>query len=157
MRRFVAAVLLVFGFAIPRVADASGFFFYKWTLIADSQGGFPYQALFGSPAINGSGRIAFNARLTGGIEGVFTRLEPAGPNTLADTGSTDFNLGFGISPSINSLNTVLFVGLKQGSDGVIETFLRGSGNSATPLVTSSNNLHNFCGTDRKSTRLNSSH
>src|ERR1051325_5709940 len=139
-----AAVLVLLGFGITRVADASAFFFYKFTPIADSQGGFPYQAIFGVPAIDSSGRIAFNARLTGGVEGVFTRLGNGGVKTLADSG--EFNLGFGIAPSINPLHTVLFVGLKSGSDRTIETFLRGSGNSATPLVTSSDNLHNFCGT-----------
>jgi len=146
VRRFAAAGLVALGLGVVHDSDASAFFFYRFTPIADSQGGFPFQAVFGLPAINGSGRIAFNARLTGGVEGVFTRLGTGGVNSLADTGSTDFNLGFGIAPSINSLNTVLFVGLKQGPDRVIETFLRGSGVSATPLVSSSDNLHGFCGT-----------
>lgn len=144
IRWLATAAMLVLGVGIARSADASAFFFYRFTPIADSQGGFPYEALFGFPAINGSGRVAFNARLTGGVEGVFTRLGQGGINTLADSG--EFNFGFGISPSINSLHTVLFVGLKQGSDGIIETFLRGSGNSATPLVSSSDDLHSFCGT-----------
>jgi len=141
IRRLATAAILVLGITITHGAQASAFFFYKFTPIADSQGGFPYEALFGFPAINGSGRVAFNARLTGGIEGVFTRLNLGGINTLADSG--EFNLGFGISPSINPLNTVLFVGLKQGPDRTIETFLRGSGNSATPLISSSDDLHSF--------------
>jgi hypothetical protein len=144
VRSLMVIAFVAIGFGIARVADASAFFFYRFTPIADSQGGFPYQAVFGFPAINGSGRVAFNARLTGGVEGVFTRLGTGGVDALADT--TEFNLGFGIAPSINSLNTVLFLGLKQGPNGIIETFLRGSGNSATPLVNSSDNLHNFCGT-----------
>jgi hypothetical protein len=99
IRWLATAAMLVLGVGIARSADASAFFFYRFTPIADSQGGFPYEALFGFPAINGSGRVAFNARLTGGVEGVFTRLGQGGINTLADSG--EFNFGFGISPSIN--------------------------------------------------------
>lgn len=145
-RRFAAIGLFVLGLVIARDGGAAGFFFYRFTPIADTQSGFPYENLSGFPAINGSGRVAFRARLTGGVEGVFTRLGTGGINTLADTGSTDFNLGFGITPSINSLHTVLFVGLKQTPDRVVEVFLRGQGNSATPLVSSSDNLSQFCGT-----------
>ena len=132
---------------VARDGEASAFFFYRFTPVADTQAGFPYQNVSGFPAINSSGRIAFRARLTGGVEGMFSRrLDVAGADTLADTGSSDFKLGFGINPSINSLNTVLFVGLKQGSDGIVETFLRGQGSSATALVSSSDNLFEFCGT-----------
>lgn len=147
--RFAAIALFVLGFVlalgIARNAEASAFFFYRFTPIADTQGGFPYQNVSGLPAINGSGRIAFRAKLTGGVEGMFTRLGSSGVSTLADTASTDFKLGFGISPSINSLNMVLFSGLKQGQDSVVDVFLRGQGSSATPLVSSSDNLFQFCG------------
>jgi len=145
-RPFAAGALFLLCLGIAGNADASPFFFYKFTPIADTLGGFPYENVSGFPAMNSSGRIAFRARLTGGVEGMFTRLGSGGVNTLADTGSTEFNFGFGIAPSINSLNTVLFVGLKQTPDRVVEVFLRGSGNSATPLVSSSDNLSNFCGT-----------
>jgi len=47
--------------------------------------------------MNSSGRIAFRGRLTGGVEGMFTRLGNGGVNVLADTGSTEFNFGFGIT------------------------------------------------------------
>lgn len=129
-----------------RPAHAGPFFFYKFTVVADSRGGFPYQNIVGFPSINSSGRIAFRAILTGGVEGIFTRLGTAGPNTLADTGSGEFS-GFGITTSINSLNTVLFVGLKIGPNETTEVLLRGEGNSSTPLLTSSNNLRLFCGTE----------
>lgn len=146
-KSFLLPLVFVLGLGIARTSDAaSPFFFYRFTPIADTKGGFPYESVSGFPAMNSSGRIAFRARLTGGVEGMFTRLGNGGVNTLADTGSTEFNFGFGITPSINSLNTVLFVGLKQGPDRIIEVFLRGEGNSATPLVSSSDNLSNFCGT-----------
>ena len=144
--RYLAAVavwLICFGRA--PAAHAGPFFFYKFTPIADTRTGFPFQSVSGFPAINGSGRIAFRAMLTGGVEGVFTRLGTGGLNTLADTGGGQF-FAFSISPSINSLNTVLFVGLKHGSDRTIEVFLRGEGNSAAPLVSSSDDLNEFCGT-----------
>src|SRR5262249_42981984 len=144
IRRLATAAILVLGITITHGARASAFFFYKFTPIADSQGGFPFEAVFGFPAINRSGRVAFNARVARGVQGVFTRLNLGGVNPLADSG--EFNFGFGVSPSINPLNTVLFVGLKQGSNGIIETLLRGSGNSATPLISSSDDLHSFCGT-----------
>ncbi len=145
-RSFAVGALVLFCLGIARDGDAaSPFFFYKFTPIADTQGGFPYENLSGFPSINGSGRVAFRGRLTGGVEGVFTRLGNGGINTLADTGSTEFNFGFGITNSINSLNTVLFVGLKQTPDRTVEVMLRGEGNSATPLVSSSDNLSNFCG------------
>jgi hypothetical protein len=145
-RPFAAGALFLLCLGIARDGDAaSPFFFYKFTPIADTQGGFPYENLSGFPSINGSGRVAFRGRLTGGVEGVFTRLGNGGVNTLADTGSTEFNFGFGIVNSINSLNTVLFVGLKQTPDRVVEVLLRGEGNSATPLVSSSDNLSLFCG------------
>jgi hypothetical protein len=78
-------LLICFGSA--PAADAGPFFFYKFTPIAESPG-FPFQSVSGFPAINGSGRIAFRAMLTGGVEGVFTRLGTGGLNTLADTGDT---------------------------------------------------------------------
>src|SRR5882672_3456402 len=146
-RAFAAGVLFLLCLGIAgKGAAASPFFFYTFTPIADTLGGFPYESVSGFPAMNSSGRIAFRARLTGGVEGMFTRLGNGGVDALADTSSTEFNFGFGITPSINSLNTVLFVGLKQAPDRVVEVFLRGSGNSATPLVSSSDNLSNFCGT-----------
>jgi hypothetical protein len=127
-------------------AAAGPFFFYKFTIIADTKSGFPYQSVSGFPSINGSGRIAFRAILTGGVEAILTRLGTAGPNTLADTGNGEFST-FGIVTSINSLNTVLFVGLKIGPNETTEVFLRGEGNSATPLLTSTASLGNFCGTE----------
>lgn len=141
---FAAIVVFMILLGIARDGEASAFFFYRFTPIADTQGGLPYQNLSGFPAMNSSGRIAFRARLTGGVEGMFSRLGSGGVDTLAD--SSEFNFGFGINPSINSLNTVLFVGLKQEQNGIVETFLRGQGASATKLVSSSDNLFQFCGT-----------
>jgi hypothetical protein len=140
---FILTVVLVLS---GRTVHAGPFFFYRFTVIADTKTGFPYQSVSGFPSINSSGRIAFRAILTGGVEGIFTRLGTAGPNTLADTGSGEFS-GFGLATSINSLNTVLFVALKIGPNETTEVLLRGEGNSATPLLTSSSNLGNFCGTE----------
>lgn len=145
-RSFTALAVTLFYFCSAPAAEAGPFFFYKFTVVADTRTGFPYQSVSGFPSINGSGRIAFRAILTGGVEGIFTRLGTAGPNTLADTGNGEFS-GFGIVNSINSLNTVLFVGLKIGSNETTEVFLRGEGNSATPLLSSTSSLHNFCGTE----------
>ena len=142
-RSLAALALSLLGLGIAFDSDAGPFFFYKFTSVADSRDGFPYAALIGFPSINSSGRIAFPARLTGGVEGVFTRLGTGGVNTLADTGAGPFN-DFGIETSINSLNTVLFVGLKI-ADPVVTTLLRGEGNSATPLISTSDDLFEFCG------------
>ena len=45
------------------------FHFYRFTPIADTQGGFPFESVSGFPSINGDGLIAFHAMLTGGVDG----------------------------------------------------------------------------------------
>jgi hypothetical protein len=138
--------LAIAGLMAAASSQASGLFFYRFTPIADTQGGFPWQHVGPFPAMNSSGRIAFDGRLAGGVEGVFTRLGLGGIDTLADTGSTEFG-SFGISLSINSLNNVAFTGLTFGDSEVTTSVLRGTGNSAVKLISDndSNHLTGFCG------------
>jgi hypothetical protein len=145
--RQARALLAAAALAASVHTEAGPLFFYKFTPIADTQAGFPFTQLDPFPTINGSGRIAFGARFTGGVQGMFTRLGTGGINVLADTGVTPFG-DFGIETSINSLNRVAFFGLTFLPDRVTTTILRGEGNSATPLITDQNNgtgLGEFCG------------
>jgi hypothetical protein len=146
--RCAPALLALAGLAASATSSASAFFFYKLTKIADTQPGFPYTSLTPFPSINGSGRIAYTGTLTGGVEGAFTRLGTGGIDVLADSGATPYTI-FGLDTSINSLNHVAFSALKHGSDGFIDTILRGEGNSATELITDASNdpdhLTHFCG------------
>jgi hypothetical protein len=141
--RCAPALLALAGLASSAVGSASPFFFYKFTPIADTLPGFPYTILTPFPSINSSGRVAFSGTLTGGVEGVFTRLGTGGVNTLADSGVTPFRL-FGLDTSINSLNRVAFTALDPDN---FDTILRGEGNSATQLIKEgdSNHLSQFCG------------
>lgn len=147
-RRCTPVLLALAGLASSAGSNASAFFFYKFTPIADTQPGFPYTTLTPFPSINSSGRIAYTGTLTGGVEGAFTRLGTGGINVLADSGVTPYSV-FGLDTSINSLHHVAFSALKQGSDGFIDTILRGEGNSATELITDASNdpdhLTRFCG------------
>jgi hypothetical protein len=138
------ALLLVAGLAASVASEAGPFFHYKFTPIADTQPGFPFTQLDPFPSINGSGRIAFGGTLTGGVEGVFTRLGTGGINTLIDSGVTEFE-NFGIETSINSLNVVSFSGLEFRPDRVVTTLFRGEGNSATKLISATDSLSAFCG------------
>src|SRR5690349_17168092 len=47
------------------------FHFYKFTPIADTKGGFPFESFIGGTAsINSDAVIAYPAKLTGGVEGI---------------------------------------------------------------------------------------
>ena len=133
------------GSAIPRVAlPGPLFLFYKFNKVAEA-GTFPYSSVGAIPVINGSGRVAFTARLSSGFEGVFTRLGNGGVNTLIDSGVTDFE-SFGGVLSINALNVVLFSSLKVHTDFVESVFFRGQGNSATQLISDQGSgFERFCG------------
>lgn len=132
--------------AIMASADshAAGMFFYKFTPIADSGPGFPYTGIAPFPSINSSGRIAFGATLTGGNEGVFTRLGTGPVETLLDAGTSGYS-SFGLETSINSLSMVSFTALKTTSGGSTRSILRGQNFSATPLIAESSDLSAFCG------------
>lgn len=149
-----AHVLPLLAFALTGLStsadsNASAFFFYKFTPIADSLPGFPYSSLDPFPSINSSGRIAFSGTLTGGVAGVFTRLGTGGVNTLATSDPQGFS-DFGIETSINSLNMVSFSAIRiHNPDPIITTILRGEGNSSTKLLSDAssdpNHLTDFCG------------
>jgi hypothetical protein len=141
--RCAPVLLALAGLTTSAASSASALFFYRFTPIADTKPGFPYTTLTPFPSINSSGRIAFKGTLTGGVEGVFTRLGTGGVNTLADSGVTPYRL-FGLDTSINSLNRVAFTALDPDN---IDTILRGEDNSATKLIkeNDSNHLSHFCG------------
>lgn len=101
------------------------FHFYRFTPIADSKGGFPFQTFgVGSPSINSDAVIAYHARLTGGVEGIFTSKVLGNINTLASSGSDPYNLGFSFDPSINGAGQVAFTGQQSLPDRVRTTPLR---------------------------------
>jgi hypothetical protein len=127
-------------------ADAGALFYYKFTTIADSTGGFPFQSVSGFPSINSDGLIAYHGILSSGVEGIFTSKTFGDVRTLADTGSTRYDLGFSISPSINDAGQVSFSGLTQTKDASIGTALRGQGVSSTALVDSPYHLTDYFGT-----------
>ena len=123
------------------------FYFYKFTPIADTNGGFPFESILGPPSINSDAVIAYSARLTGGNEGIFTSKVLGNINTLADSGSTPYNNGFSISPSINDAGQVSFFGLTQTKDGMTVTPLRAQvGTQLTALVDYPYDLDDYCGT-----------
>jgi hypothetical protein len=144
-RRFrcAPALLAVAGLATSAASNASAFFFYRFTPIADTKPGFPYTTLTPFPSINSSARVAFTGTLTGGVEGVFSRRGTGGVDTLADSATTPYWL-FGLDTSVNSLHRVAFTALDQDN---IDTILRGEGISATKLIAEndSNHLSQFCG------------
>ena len=138
-------ILVLLTLALVPHAHAGPLFFYKFTPVADTQGGFPYEALGLFPSINSGGRVAFIATLTGGNQAVMSRRGTGGPNTVQDLASGPYS-SFGITTAINSLETILFVGLKQGDDEVLTDLVRGQGNAATKLLTFPNDrVDSFCG------------
>jgi hypothetical protein len=122
------------------------FYFYRFTPIADTQGGFPFQSILGAPTINSDAVIAYHAILTGGNEGVFTSKNFGDVTTLADAASTGYDVGFSFSPSINDAGQVAFLGSRQTKTGVTTTLLRAQvGTQLTALVDSPFHLDDFCG------------
>jgi hypothetical protein len=135
------ATLVVMATAAPTRA-APFWLFYKFTPISDTNGLF-FTSLTLFPAISNSGRVAWRGNLTGGVEGVFTRLGTGGINTLADTGLGEFRF-FGITASMNNNDQVLFFSQFQAGNAE-EVMLRGSGNSATPMIDSGGPFRGFVG------------
>ncbi len=136
-RRFLpqlAALALSLGAA--GAAHAGALFFYKFTIIADTKGGFPFQSFNGAPAINSDGLMSFHGFLTGGNEGVFTSNAFGNYHTLADSMTTPYNLGFDATTSINGLGQVAFNAQSTGPDSTVTTMLRSQGGSVTALVDS---------------------
>jgi hypothetical protein len=127
----VAAALMV-GVAVPEDSEAK-LIFYKYTPIADT-GALFFTVVGHTPSINNSGRVAWTGTLAGNhVEGMFTRLGTGGISTLADNGD-HFYVTFG-PPSMNAQDKVVF-GSHQSSGGQRQVLLLGSGNSATPIITS---------------------
>lgn len=131
--------LLVMATAAPTRA-APFWLFYKFTPIADTNGLF-FTSVGLFPGISNDGRVAFGGILTGGVEGMFTRLGTGGINTLADTGLGEFRF-FSIAPSMSGTGTVLFASQFQ-AEPAEEVLLRGSGNSSTKLIDSGSPFRGF--------------
>jgi hypothetical protein len=138
--------VLALGMGMADGAHGGIWFFYKFTPIADSQGGFPFENFIGAPAINADGLIVYHGHLTGGIEGIFTSKIQGSINTVADSGSAAYDLGFAPDLSINDSGQVSFIALSEGKDQTTVTAYRGQGNSATALVDYPYSLNNYCGT-----------
>jgi hypothetical protein len=66
VRTLAALAFVLLSTAIASRADAFGLFYYKFTPIADTKDGFPFQSLNAFPVIASGGRVAFIATLTGG-------------------------------------------------------------------------------------------
>jgi hypothetical protein len=138
--------VLALGMGMAYGANAGVWFFYKFTPIADSQGGFPFENFIGAPAINSDGLIVYHGHLTGGIEGIFTSQVQGSINTVADSGSAAYDLGFAPDLAINDSGQVSFIALSEGKNQTTVTEYRGQGNSATALVDYPYNLNSYCGT-----------
>jgi hypothetical protein len=121
----VAAVFLgLFGVAQPQALAQLAY--YRFTPIADAQPQFPYMNLTMFPCQNSEGRVAFEATLTGGVEGMFSRHDLGGIDTIADSGVTPYE-EFG-DCSINDNGQVLFSVLQKLSDEYAQVLLLGGGN-----------------------------
>jgi hypothetical protein len=128
----LAAVALTLGAACT--AHAGALFFYKFTLIADTKGGFPFLGFDNAPVINSDGLMSFHGILTGGNDAVFTSNAFGNYRTVLDTASSPYNFGLGPITSINDSGQVSFMGQGSGTDSTVTTMLRGQGSSATALV-----------------------
>ena len=121
---------------VPEVSSAGGVFTGRGgalTTIADTNGSF--QALFGIPAINDTGTVAFGAIRRDGKEGIFTGSGGA-LTTIADTNGTFSSFHTLGGPSINRAGTVAFsadrgaglgLGVFTSSGGALTTIAKTSG------------------------------
>ncbi|MEP0915051.1 hypothetical protein NDI45_29740 [Leptolyngbya sp. GB1-A1] len=85
------------GTTITRIADSSGSFNFQRIPTLDN--------LFGEPAINNRGKVAFRADLDQGEKGIFTSTR-GNTRTIADSNSGLTT--FGITPDLNERGTVVF-------------------------------------------------
>jgi hypothetical protein len=151
VRRSAALAMLVC-LGLSTSAKAGFLFFYKFTSIADTGQKFPFQSLSNAPAIDSDAKIAFHGVLAGSnfVEGVFTRHLLEGIGTLSDSVSTIYNGGYPADPSINLSGQAAFLGMQiDPPAGTFTALLRGEGNSATPILTTSFNsgkaVESICG------------
>ena len=106
-------------------------FYYRFTIVADTQQQFPYTNLTLFPCLSNSELFAFDATLTGGVQGMFTRQDLGGVNSVADTGTTPYE---GIAGcSINANGMVLFSALQKLPNEYASLLLLGGGGN--PLLT----------------------
>ena len=130
-RALIGIVLLYFTSGLTQVFARPVYF--RYTSIADTSEHFFSSLNF--PCLNDLSRIAFTGFLSSGVEGAFSRVNLGGFDTLADSGVTDYE-SFGLDCSINHNAMIEFTALKKVSDGFNMTVLRGTGNSASPLIDS---------------------
>ena len=116
--------------------------YFRFTSIADTSEHFFSELNF--PCLNDLSRIAFSGTLSSGVEGVFSRVNLGGFDTLADSGSTQYE-DFGLDCSINHNAMIEFSALKKVSDGFDTVILRGTGNSSSPLIDSTGTYDQFSG------------
>jgi len=128
---FAAVFVALLGISEPEALAQRAY--YKFTPIADAQPQFPYMSLTQFPCQNNDGRVGYEATLTGGVQGMFTRQDLGGINTIADTGVDPYE-SFG-DCSINGNNLVLFSALQKVSDGYAQVLLLGGGNPMLTLLT----------------------
>lgn len=128
----LAAVFLgLFGISQPKALAQRAF--YRFTPIADAQTQFPYQSLTLFPCQSNDDRVAFDAVLTGGVEGMFSRRDLGGVDSIADTGSTPYE---SISDcSINGNGQVLFSALQKLPNEFAQVLLLGGRNPLLTLLT----------------------
>lgn len=127
----VAELLGLFGMSQQQALAQRAF--YRFTVIADTQPQFPYQSLTLFPCQNSDDRVAFDAVLTGGVQGMFSRHDLGGVDSIADTGSTPYE---SIADcSINGNGLVLFSALQKLPDEYAQVLLLGGGNPLLTLLT----------------------
>jgi hypothetical protein len=131
MRRAVVPVVLLAGICNPPAFAQRSF--YRLTSIADTQPQFPYTNLTQFPCQNAEDRVDFEATLTGGVQGMFTRLDLGGVDSIADTGSSPYE-SFG-DCSINGNGLVLFSALQKLPNEYAQVLLLGGGYPLLTLLT----------------------
>jgi hypothetical protein len=126
-----AVVLLVTFLALSVATAQARPLFFRYTAIADTKDRLFEELNF--PCINDLSLIAFSGRFSTHVEGLFSRHNLGGFNTLADSASTPYE-SFDLDCSINH-NAMIEIGaLQKVSNGFNNVILRGTGNSVTPLV-----------------------
>ncbi len=116
--------------------------YFRFTSIADTSEHFFSELNF--PCLNDLSRIAFTGTLSSGVDGVFSRVNLGGFDTLADSGSTPYH-DFSLDCSINHNAMIEFKALKTVSNGFDTVVLRGTGNSSSPLIDSTGTYDQFSG------------
>ena len=130
-RYAILAVVFVGLFGIFQQKAFAQRFYYRFTIIADTQPQFPYMNLTLFPCLSNTDRVAFDATLTGGVQGMFSRQDLGGVDSIADTGTTPYESI--LDCSINANGQVLFSALQKLPNEYAEVLLLGGGGN--PLLT----------------------